>query len=154
MTTACRVYRGYRNANGYARVPFGAERRDALGRRRGRAMVLLHRWIVEQVEGVPLADGEVVMHTCDTPGCFLYEHLRRATQADNVADCEAKGRGRRVHGRGHPHAKLTDEQARAIATRSDSVDVLAAEFAVSPTLVRKIKAGEAWIHATGVRRGR
>lgn len=147
--TDCRIYRGYCNDKGYGRVPFGADRSDALGRKRGRRMVLLHRWIVEQIEG-PLAEGEVVMHTCDMPGCFLYEHLRRGTQADNVADCENKGRGRRPHGRAHPHAKLTDEQVREIRhRRREPARALAAEFGVSRALIRKVLAGTSWAHVDG-----
>ena len=53
--------------------------------------VLLHRWIVEQVEG-PLLPGEVVRHTCDNPPCFLYDHLARGTRSDNVLDSVERGR--------------------------------------------------------------
>lgn len=36
-----------------------------------------------------------VLHSCDRPACCNPAHLREGTQADNVADREARGRGRR-----------------------------------------------------------
>lgn len=147
----CRLYRGPLNAGGYGRVPFGPPRFDAQGRRRGRQSVGLHRWVVEQVEGRPLEPGEVVLHLCDTPACFLYEHLRRGTQSENVQDAEAEGRGRRPHGEESPHAKLTAAEALAIYTSTDRQRELAARFGVSRALVRHIKAGRAWAHVTGAR---
>ena len=57
----------------------------------------LHRWVWEQVHG-PIPEGMVVMHRCDNPPCFRYDHLRLGTHADNVADRIAKGR---PHGRGN-----------------------------------------------------
>lgn len=77
---ACREYRGPRHGFGYGRPRFDGQQ------------VLLHRWMVETVEGRPLAPGEVVRHKCDNPPCFLYEHLERGTQADNLNDrYERKG---------------------------------------------------------------
>lgn len=68
---------------------------------------MLHRWIVEQIEG-PLRPWpeEVVMHRCDNRLCFRYDHLRRATYADNNADCREKGRHRFVSGAAHPTRRL------------------------------------------------
>jgi DNA-binding transcriptional regulator YiaG len=143
--TACLEYRGPLNAHGYARVPFGEVRTDEKGRKRGRKMVMLHVWIVEQIEGRPLGLGERVMHECDNPPCFRYEHLRRATQADNIADMMAKGRHRTPHGEESPNVKLTDDAVKLVRARGAegfSQRAIAAEFGVSRALVRKILRGE------------
>lgn len=37
--------------------------------------------------------GKVICHTCDVPGCGNPAHLWAGTQAENIADMRAKGRG-------------------------------------------------------------
>lgn len=136
------------NAKGYARVPYGPQRYDAQGRKRGRSMVLLHRFVVEQVEGAPLAHGEIVMHLCDNPRCFRYDHLRRATQADNVADAAQKGRLVHHAGDDHPNTKLAVEKRDdVVAMRSagHTFQAVADHFGISKTRVRQIVADH---HAT------
>ena len=65
--------------------------------------------------------GMVIMHTCDTPACYRYDHLRLGTQLDNIADMTQKGRavggGGQLKGGAMPNALLTDEQAQQL--RSD-----------------------------------
>lgn len=69
----------------------------------------LHRWVWEQVNG-PIPEGMVVMHTCDNPPCFLYEHLRLGTIADNNRDKIEKGRLRNGRERDHcVHGHAYDE---------------------------------------------
>lgn len=58
----------------------------------------------------PLAfrgSGNVVRHTCDNWRCIEPTHLEVGTQADNIADRDARGRTRR--GEQHYAAKLSDE---------------------------------------------
>lgn len=118
--TACRrfpfgVPATERTLGGYVRVPFGEHRIDAQGRKRGRKLVMLHRWIVEQVDGaLPPWPESVVMHSCDTPDCFLYEHLSAGTYAENNQDCRDKGRAVVVVGEAHPSAVLTISDVRLI----------------------------------------
>lgn len=59
----------------------------------GTRMLKLHRWVWEQVHG-PIPSGMVVMHRCDNPPCFRYDHLFLGTMSDNMADKVAKGRAR------------------------------------------------------------
>lgn len=77
--TPCREYRGPKT-EGYGTFRVNGEKR------------MIHAWVVEQLEGKPLLQGEMVMHHCDNPPCFLYEHLRRATYAENMEDARLKGR--------------------------------------------------------------
>ena len=65
--------------------------------------------------------GKKILHSCDTPACVQPLHLWPGTQADNVADMDAKGRrgtikGQRV-GEKNPLAKLTDAQVAEIRQR-------------------------------------
>ena len=77
--TPCREFQGPTNSAGYGYPYIDGVR------------VLLHRWVVEQVDG-PLAPGEVVRHRCDNPPCFRYSHLLRGTMKDNSQDMVRRGR--------------------------------------------------------------
>lgn len=44
-----------------------------------------------------IPDNLLVCHRCDNPGCCNPKHLFLGTQADNMADCSAKGRWRGPH---------------------------------------------------------
>lgn len=57
-----------------------------------RKRVLVHRWVVAQIDGWEAIEGKVVMHSCDNRACYRYEHLRIGTQQENLADMNAKGR--------------------------------------------------------------
>lgn len=143
----CRVYRGAISDSGYGLVSFGAIRP---GPRNIRRQIRLHRWVVEQVEG-PLLPGQVVMHRCDNPPCFRYDHLRRASQAENMADMRAKGRQGSIPvlpGSTNPNAKLTEADVRAIRTLAGLVSTseLAARFRVNKGNIRSVVRGDSWRH--------
>ena len=40
----------------------------------------------------PLAEDDIVMHTCDNRKCVRPSHLRRGDYSDNLTDCWEKGR--------------------------------------------------------------
>jgi hypothetical protein len=46
------------------------------------------------LHGGVLADGQIVLHSCDHPPCTNPAHLRAGTHADNTADKMARGRHR------------------------------------------------------------
>jgi hypothetical protein len=66
--------------------------------------VLAHRYAWELRHG-PIPEGKKVLHRCDVPLCMTDEHHFLGSQADNVADRQAKGRtarGDRSGARLHP----------------------------------------------------
>ena len=56
----------------------------------GQKMVQAHRFIYERC--VEPLGNHILMHSCDIPSCIALQHLSPGTQAQNVADCIAKGR--------------------------------------------------------------
>jgi hypothetical protein len=137
--TPCRRWRGP-NIRGYGR------RYDRVAKR----TVLLHRWVWERVNG-PIPEGLVVMHICDTPACFRYEHLRLGTQLDNIADMTAKGRavggGGKYKGEQVTNASLTNQKAaqlRADRTLGASFRELAGRYGVSKSTAHRVCAGQTY----------
>lgn len=141
----CREYRGPANDRGYAHPVIGGKQ------------VQLTNWIVEQVEGRPLEPGELVMHRCDNPPCFLYDHLVRGTQSANIRDAVTKGRHRSTPkpGESNGRAVLTETIVQSIRVRyrrgKPGVDPgnsreLAVEFGVHVNTIRAIVRREIWSH--------
>jgi len=91
----------------------------------------------------------VIMHSCDTPNCINPTHLSQGTQAENIADMRAKGRGRYLSGSQQPQAKL-DENKVLIIKDKLAIGVtcarLAKDFNVSESAIRNIKMGRRWTH--------
>jgi hypothetical protein len=99
------------------------------------------------------ADGLVVCHRCDNPACCNPAHLFAGTQAENLADCRAKGRARGGFGSGPAHprhvAKLTDEQVRDAKQRhaaGESKSRIARDFGVDQSTVSRAVRGESYRH--------
>lgn len=105
----------------------------------------------------PIPSGMVVMHLCDQPACVRLAHLRVGTQAENIADRDAKGRtahGPRPSehvrlGEASPNAKLTDAQVATIKRRlaqGETRNGLAREYGVAKSTIGWIKNGHRWVH--------
>lgn len=100
----------------------------------------------------PIADGLMVLHTCDNPGCVNPDHLFLGSQFDNMKDMVAKGRANKLKGEASPLAKLCDSDVLEIRRRHISGDpvnggmALAREFCVSQGTILRIVTGKKWKH--------
>lgn len=93
--------------------------------------------------------GMKVMHSCDTRNCVNPDHLSIGTQADNVRDMIAKGRGGNgdVRGEKNPMARATPEMVRQIrdgVAKGDTQAKYARLFGLSRMAVSRIARGESW----------
>lgn len=59
--------------------------------------VLVHRDYYEAVHNCVLGSKDIIMHTCDNPGCFNPDHLVKGTYSDNLKDAYDKGRFKNQH---------------------------------------------------------
>lgn len=135
--SACIEWTGAINGRGYGNL------------RVGDRTVSAHRHVYEIQVG-PIPDGMVICHRCDNRRCVNPEHLFAATQLDNIADRDAKGR--QARGTTNARARLTALEARAIyalARHGESLRAIARAFGVRHTTVRLIARGETWAHVTG-----
>lgn len=157
VTSGCREFTGGRDPLGYGWFWFEGRPHSA-----HRVMWILHN-------GQPPPDKPQVLHSCDNPPCCELSHLRVGTNADNVADREARGRGfvklhpelspfrlypdriPRMKGERNGHAKLTASQVEDIFVRrslGESNALLAREFGVSSGNISRITTGQGWVHVT------
>ncbi len=88
-----------------------------------------------------------VLHRCDTPTCVRPEHLFLGTNAENMADKIAKGRG--AIGTRYPQALLTDDAAREMRRLHEAgatVKSLATRFGVHHATAAGVLRGDTWRH--------
>ena len=141
----------------------------------GRRMVggrdwIAHRYAWSQMHGL-IPAGLAVCHSCDNPACINVAHLWLGTLSQNTLDRHRKGRDavgdrngsrtrpdRRPRGAAmrHPRmgeangrAKVTAEDVRVIRDRAAagvSSEVLAVDYGLSPTTVRRIILRRYWPH--------
>lgn len=113
--------------------------------------VLAHRVAYELTKG-PIPEGLCVCHRCDNRKCVNPRHLWLGTNADNVADREAKGRNRLpdCKGEAHGNAKLTAEDVLRIRELYDdggyTQKEIARLFGIARTQVSRIVNGHHWRH--------
>jgi hypothetical protein len=97
----------------------------------------------------PIPEGLHVLHHCDTPPCVNYERcLFLGTNAENMADRDAKGRCWHPHREAHFKAKLTELQVLEIYRLAGSMttSALARKYGVSHMSIKYILIGKNWKH--------
>ena len=143
--TPCRLWQGAADKDGYGRMkrlmPDGSYKHKTI-----------HRWVVEQVLGRDLKPSEFILHACDNPPCYRYDHLSVGTVQDNNADMFAKGRAskppvNRLKGTKNGRAKLTPhnvEQIRRLYKQGLAAARIAEQYGVSRATIYKITNGLSW----------
>lgn len=107
-----------------------------------------HRYAAKVFKHVDI-EGKVVAHHCDNPPCVNPDHLFVGSQLDNVKDMDAKGR--RKNGavpcgeEQHLH-KLTESDVHRIRKDTRLPRIIADEYGVSVSAVRKVLWRTTWKH--------
>ena len=102
------------------------------------------------VYGAEAIAGRVVMHRCDNPACFRFDHLAIADRAANNADRDRKRRN--CAGAAKPDAKLTDDAVRTIRqliAAGVTQTEIAAGYGVASQQISQIARGRRWSHVHG-----
>ena len=126
-----------------------AGKREGYGRFRvGDNLYVATRFMWRLVHGVdPM--GQLVLHTCDNPGCCNPDHLFLGSDEDNNRDKETKRRGKHPAGEDNGLAKLTTEDVINIYHSADSSTDLGRKYSVTEANIRSIQSGRSWQHVTG-----
>lgn len=101
-----------------------------------------HRVSLFLFKGLDINTKLLAIHSCDNPSCVNPDHLKYATQSDNMKDAQEKGRCVRVQdwrGCKNPKAKLTDEEIMLISSSQESASFLSEKYGVSTVRVYQIK---------------
>lgn len=136
----CWLWRGSKTSTGYGRIGLG-------GRELGTAPAHRVSYLLHVGE---IPDGMVVMHKCDNPSCVNPNHLEVGTQADNLSDMRAKGRGKGgngLSGEKHPLSKLTASQVvdiRSKRANGRTIQSLADEYGVVGGTIHFVVSGRTW----------
>lgn len=104
------------------------------------------------LHGGEIPKGYVVMHSCDNPWCVRPEHLKSATQKENIADKWRKGRAaplpeNKARGSKHGLSRLHEEDIPVIRSRIEEGETdcgIAKSYRVDPGTIRNIRTGKAW----------
>lgn len=156
-TDMCWWWTGATDAKGYGLFMVGS-RTD-----QSRRCVRAHRYAYA-LYVAPVPQGLSVLHRCDQPSCVRPDHLFLGTHVENNADRHAKGRtakglasgrakhpiayvARRPRGDTHGRHRVTAAQVAEIRLRAaagEPTKVLAAEFGLSVSGIKKIVYRHTW----------
>ncbi|CAB4140964.1 HNH nuclease [uncultured Caudovirales phage] len=124
------------------------------GAKNGHKVVYAHRAMWELHNGpIPDSDdyhGAVIMHSCDNRACCNPAHLRLGTQAENVADMQAKGRkvNKPMPGIENGMAKMNEEIVRRLRAGLVTPQQVAEVLGCTPEAAQMAKSGKTWKHVT------
>ena len=104
---------------------------------------LAHRFSYRLYVG-EIPEGLCVLHQCDMPCCVNPDHLFLGTQQQNIADMEAKKRGRHPHSEDHGRARLTNEQIKFIRQSELRQGLLAEKFGVPVHVIKYARQKDTW----------
>lgn len=145
---ACWEWTGSRGKRGDGTPSYGTFSMKANGKSRN---VLAHRLAWMLAHG-PIGSNVVVCHRCDNVACVRLEHLFVGTQAENLADMRAKGRGHInsfPRGTKHPSAKLSEVDVvsiRRLRAKGLTFAEIGERFDMHPSTVHDIVRGKTWAH--------
>ena len=142
--SACWMWKAKAQCNGYGVIHEGGDTTIT---------VYAHRvsYAIHRGDPGPM----LVCHRCDTPGCVNPAHLFLGTEAENAADCVAKGRkvvfrGPRPPGRRRTRGpKLDADKVRAIrasAALGETSGPLSRAFGVDSSTIRMVVRRDIWPH--------
>lgn len=106
---------------------------------------LAARWAYKRFVG-PLADDEVVRHTCDNRECQNQSHWIKGSQRENILDAVSRNRQWQPKGAKNVKAKLTEDQVREIRASGADRGVLAARYGVTRATICSILLRKTWAH--------
>jgi hypothetical protein len=136
FSDGCWEWTGSRDSSGYGQIGFA------------RGVFKTNRVAWNLAFGI-IPAGLQVLHRCDNPPCVRPSHLFLGTQADNIADMNAKGRARsgpQLSGYRSPRACLSEAQVAWIraewATGTVMQQTLALQFGVSETTIHRVVRGK------------
>lgn len=139
QASGCWLWTGHVSRSGYGRITVGGK--DG-------TVAYAHRISYEHFKGT-IPPELNVMHSCDVRRCINPDHLSLGTPIDNMADRDAKGRGRipRLKGAACPWAKLSEADVKTIRARVSAGErqrILASEYGVTQSQISMIKARQRW----------
>lgn len=118
---------------------------------------LAHQLAWELANGVTIAPGHIVRHTCDNPPCVNPKHLKIGTMLDNSRDMKDRRRAasgkkngrytmpeRTSRGERSGASKLTWRRVLAIRASPAFCSVLANRFGVSEQSVNAVRNFKSW----------
>lgn len=140
----CWLWRGSLNPDGYGN--FNARRADGSWR-----TFKTHRFAYWISRG-GLPDNLNVCHSCDTRNCVNPAHLFLGTQADNMRDCQRKGRYSKATGQigsAHHYSKLKESDIpviRSLRASGVTFKAIGQRFGVRDVTIQNIFNGHTWGH--------